>query len=111
FSSYDVVQANTKLRIAVLKGPTYEAIAKEFFPHHPIVYLASYDDFDPTKADAILWEEQQAIAWSVGKRNLRVIFPQPSIGIDNLSYAIKANNPRFLNYLNQWLALKQSEGF
>lgn len=111
FSSLDVVQTDTKLRIAILKGTTYEAVAKELFPHHPIVYLSSYDDFDPGQADALLWEEQQAVAWSVGKRNYRVIFPQPPMGIDSLAYAIKSNNPRFLNYLNQWLALKQTEGF
>ena len=111
FSSLDIVQLETKWKIAALKGSSYETIAKELFPHHEIILLSSYEDYENSEANAILWEEQQAIAWSVGKRNLRVIFPQPIIGIDSLSYAIKSNNPRFMNYLNQWLALKETEGF
>jgi len=111
FSSLELVQQNTKIKIATLKGTTYEGVAKELFPYHTIVYLTDYDDFATSGADALLWEEQQAIAWSVGKRTMRVIFPQPSMGIDSLSYVIKGNNPRFMNYLNQWLLLKKSDNF
>ena len=111
FSSLDSVENNLKLKIAVLKGSSYESIAKEYFPLHPSILLNSYDDFFDSDADAILWEEQQAIAWSIGKSTIRVLFPNPQLGVDSLAYAIKGNNPRFLNYLNQWLTLKKNEKF
>lgn len=111
FSSLNQVKQDTKLRIAVLKGSSYASIAKELLPSHSIIELESYADFEKSHADAILWEEQQAIAWSIGKRNIRVMFPSPALGVDTLAYAIKAGNPRFLNYLNQWLIMKKAEGF
>ncbi|MCX6987886.1 MAG: cation:dicarboxylase symporter family transporter [Chlamydiae bacterium] len=111
FSSTTYVENNPHLRIAVLKGSSYEALAKERFPRHPLIYLNSYDDFNPEEADAILWEEQQAIVWSIGKSEIRVLFPTPVIGIDCLGYAINTTSPQFLNYLNQWLSLKETSGF
>jgi hypothetical protein len=111
FSSLDEIQSNPNLRIAVLKGSSYESVAHELFPDQKIIYLDSYSAFNPTIADGILWEEQQAISWSLGKQNIRVIFPSPSIGVDSVAYALNAASPKFLNYLNQWLALKNSENF
>jgi ABC-type amino acid transport substrate-binding protein len=111
FSSLTSVRQDTSLKIAALKGSSYATLAKEILPDHQIIELESYDQFEASHADAILWEEQQAIAWSIGKRHIRVIFPSPALGVDSLSYAIKADNPRFLSYLDQWLSLKNSEGF
>ncbi|MBM3207591.1 MAG: cation:dicarboxylase symporter family transporter [Chlamydiae bacterium] len=111
FSSLDEIQENPRIRIAVLKGSSYESVAHDLFPDHKIVYLESYDAFNPSAADGILWEEQQAIYWSLGKKDIRVIFPSPSVGVDSLSYAVNSSSPKFLTYLNQWLTLKSSENF
>jgi ABC-type amino acid transport substrate-binding protein len=111
FSSLEEIQSNLHLRIAVLKGSSYESVAHELFPDQKIIYLDSYSEFNPNIADGILWEEQQAISWSLGKQNIRVIFPSPSIGKDSVAYALNGSSPKFLNYLNQWLALKNSENF
>ena len=59
----------------------------------------------------MLWEEQQALAWILKHRNYRIVIPSPAIGIDTLGYAINADSPKFLNYLNQWLELKNNQGF
>lgn len=112
FSNLDLVQQNPKLKIGVLKGTSYEMIARELFPHNPLVILKSYDEFlQPDIADALLWEEQQAIIWTICHAGYRVIFPDPVIGHESLAYAIRSNNFRFLNYLNQWMILKQTEGY
>ncbi len=111
FSSLPYVKEHANLSIAVLKGSSFENVAKELFPNHKILFLSNYNDFPTSQADALLWEEQQAIAWSIRHREFRVVFPTPSIGKDTLSYAMRANNPRFLNYLNQWLQLKRVQGY
>ena len=111
FSSLNSIFSNPDLKIAVLKGSSYEDVAKEFLPNHTLILLDNYDMFESSEADAILWEEQQAIAWSIGKKNIRVMFPSPNLGNDSLAYAIRPNNPRFLNYLNQWLELKTTQQF
>jgi hypothetical protein len=60
---------------------------------------------------ALLWEEQGAIAWTLCHRGYRVVLPDIPLGLDTLSYAVASNNPRFLQYLNQWLALNTAEGY
>ena len=112
FLSSISVKHHENLPIAVVKGTSYEALAKELFAKHPLILLDTYDDFEKTEQPcALFWEEAQAIAWSLHHRRFRVIFPNPPLGNDTLAYAIKPGNPRFLSYLNQWMNLKKIEGF
>jgi Na+/H+-dicarboxylate symporter/ABC-type amino acid transport substrate-binding protein len=110
--SLNTFKNNSKLSIAVLKGSVYEKIAREHFPKHPLVFLDEPDQFaSGHTASVMLWEEQEAIAWSIRHKEFRVVFPQPGIGKDSFAYAIAPGNPRLLNYLNQWLDLKKTQGF
>jgi Na+/H+-dicarboxylate symporter/ABC-type amino acid transport substrate-binding protein len=112
FSNIDTILENKKIKIAILKGSSYEAVAKEIFPNMELVYLDSYDQFESSNPFvALLWEETEAIAWTLCHRNYRIVFTQPPLGFDTFGYAICNHNPRFLNYLNQWLELKRLEGF
>lgn len=112
FRTIDAIQENKKIKIAVLRGSSFESLAKELFPTKELVYLDAYEDFhsdDPYLA--LLWEENEAVAWTLCHRNYRLVFPHPLMGYDSLSYAIRPGNPRFLNYLNQWIELKKTQGF
>lgn len=112
FSSIENVRKNRTLKIAALKGTSFENIAKEQFPNNVIIPINDYEDMDILGEDvALLWDEQEAIAWTVCHRGYRVVIPDISLGLDALSYAIAPNNSRFLHYLDQWLILKQAEGF
>lgn len=112
FSNIDKVIENKKFKIAVLKGSSFEAYAKEIFPHKEMIYLESYDEFESCESQvALLWEEVEASAWMLTHRNFRIIFYDPPLGYDTLSYAIRNDSDRFLLYLNRWLELKKSEGF
>ncbi len=113
FSSLDVVKNNPDLSIAVLKGTSHETLLKELLPKHSIISIDTPDEFasDKNVADALFWTDAEAIAWSLCHRQFRVVFPSPKMGFDTLAYAIRPNSPRFLNYLNQWLELKKSQGY
>ncbi len=112
FSKLEKVHKLPSLKIAVLKGSSFESIAKERFPEKSLILLNSYDEFIHVDTNvALLWEEQEALAWSIFHRGFRVLLPDTSLGIDSLAYAIQANNSRFLHYLNEWLALKKAQGF
>lgn len=112
FSNIDKVIESKKYKIAVLKGSSYEAYAKEIFPHKEIIYLDCYDQLEDCDSHvALLWEEVEASAWTLTHRKFRILFYEQPLGFDTLAYAIKNNNERFLNYLNRWLELKKSEGF
>lgn len=112
FSSIEKILNNPALKIAVLRGSSYEQLAHELFPSDRIIYLDRFEDFTSQgKLTALLWEEQQALAWILKHRNYRIVIPTPVIGIDTLGYAISIDSPKFLNYLNQWLELKTNQGF
>lgn len=112
FASIDQITLNPHIKIAVLKGSSYEATAKELFPDKELVFLDTYEDFHNLNPHyALLWEEQEAAAWNLNHRNYRIIFPQPPMGYDTLSYAIRNDSPRFIHYLDQWLELKKTQGF
>ena len=106
------IKQNPDLRIAVLKGTSYEMIAKVLFPQKTIWLLESYEEFakKATPNDLLLWTESQAIAWNAKHPSFYIIFPATSIGVELLAYPVNENAGRFLTFLNLWLELKRSEG-
>lgn len=108
------VKADRSLKIAALVNTAYEGIAYSEFPHHDIVLLDSYEDFDrdgAPAADILIWEEPEAIAWIVSHPKYHVVYPKPTLGKENLGYPIKRGDPELLCYLNSWMNLKDSDGF
>jgi proton glutamate symport protein len=98
--------------IAVLEGSFFEDFAHKHFPHQAIVPITNYESFAQKRvADLLLWEEIEAISWTLSHPHFKVIFPDPSVGEDSFGYAVKGFSFRLLNFLNQWLKLKQNEGF
>ncbi len=112
FSNIESINDNPKIQIAVLKGSSFESTAKELFPGKNLILIDAYGKFDPKNEPiALLWEQQEAMAWAICHRGYRIVYPQPPMGYDTLSYAIAEGSPHFLHYLNQWLELKKSQGF
>lgn len=112
-SSLDYVKSNQNLKIAVLKGSSFEFFARNEFSTHPIVLLDNYEEFahGSTSANLLIWEEQEAIAWAAAHPNYHVIAPTPTLGKDALSYPVKYGAHNLMCYLDNWLKLKQDEGF
>jgi len=113
FATINSVSGNDKIQLAVLKGSSFEAAARELFPNKNLILLNDYEEFNANTDPfvALLWEEQEAVAWSLCHRGYRIVLPQPSIGYDTLGYCIRNDSPRFIHYLDQWLELKRSQGF
>lgn len=110
-STADFIISNPEIKIAALKGSSYERLAKSLFTDNTVVSLDSYDVFPDSGANVLLWSETQAISWIVLHPGYTLIYPCPAIGIDTLAYAIPQNANLFLNYLNLWLELKKNDGF
>jgi Na+/H+-dicarboxylate symporter len=112
FTSVDAILTHPSMKVAVLRGTSYEALARSLFPQDRIVLVESYDDFAQYYPHAILMRgEPQAISWSLRYPNFTVVIPNPGIGQDSLAYPIKTGADRFLCFLNQWLKLKKNEEF
>jgi len=111
FSQPSAIENNTQFKIAFLKGSSYESLAQSFFPNHSLIPIENYDEFLQSDADLLLWTEPQAISWITHHPGYGIIHPNPSLGIDKLSYALPQGSNLLLNYLNIWLSLKQADGF
>ncbi len=111
FSQSEAVENNPSLKIAVLKGSSYECLAKSVFPDHSLVPLDNFDDFVHSGADLLLWTEKQAISWLVRNPGYTIVNPSPSLGTDIFAYAMPRGAELLLHYINVWLELKKSEGF
>jgi Na+/H+-dicarboxylate symporter/ABC-type amino acid transport substrate-binding protein len=112
FSTIDHIFESNKTMVAVMKGSSFEPLARELFPTKEIILLDSYEDFQQYGPNVgLLWEEEEAIAWILSHRGYRIVLTQPQLGIDSIGYAIRNNSFRFLDYLNRWLQLKETQGF
>jgi len=113
YAKTETVKKDTSVKIAVLVNTAYEGIAYEEFPNQEIILLENYDEFNQENppADILIWEEQEAIAWTVAHPRFHVVYPKPNLGKESLGFPIRYGDPEFLCYLNAWLKLKESEGF
>lgn len=103
---------DTSLRIAALKGSSYEELAQQLFPKHHLIAIEDYDAFANSNiADVLIWGETQAVAWILKHRDYRILFPKPAIGQDTFAFLTNKEDFRFQQYLNAWLTLKTSQGF
>lgn len=109
-SSLDYIASN-QIKIAALKGSSYEKEAQQVFPNNSIIPLDNYDDFANSDADLLFWSENQAISWVVLHPGYTIIHPCPEIGADTLAYAMPQGANLLLNYVNLWLDLKKQQGF
>lgn len=112
-STLKAVKEQRHLKIAALINTAYEGIAYENFPHHEIILLESYEEFDKKNppADILIWDEQEAIAWTTAHQQFHVVYPKPNLGKETLGYPVRFGDPEFLCYLNSWLTLKANVGF
>lgn len=112
FTSIEAILNHPSVKVAVLRGSSYETLARNIFPENQIVVVESYDDYAQYYPHSILIRgEPQAISWSLRYPNFTVVAPNPTIGKDSLAYPVKIGAERFVCFLNQWLKLKKNEDF
>lgn len=106
------IEENPEVKIAVLQGSSFISIAKELFPDKQIIELKDYGEFITKYPNEILlWTEQEAISWVIRQPQYFILFPKPPLEVDTFGYPVRAEEDRFLCFVNQWLSLKQHQGF
>lgn len=112
FTSVDAILNHPSVKVAVLRGSSYEGLARKLFPKERIVLVETYDDYAQYYPHSVLLRgEPQAISWSLRYPNFTVVIPNPTIGQDSLAYPVALGADRFLCFLNQWLKLKKNSDF
>jgi len=111
-TSVDAILERPDVSVAVVRGTSYETLAKSLFPKDRIILLDNYDQFATRFPKAVLIRgEPQAISWSLQYPQFAVVPPSPPIGQDCLSYAVRPGADRLLQFLGQWMRLKKNEEF
>jgi len=113
FARLEELQGDKNLKVGVVVNSAYEGLAYEEFPDHDVILLDDYTQYaeNPTIVDFLIWEEQEAIAWTVTHPQFHVVYPKPSLGKEMLGYPIRMGSPEFRCYLQSWLRLKEADGF
>ena len=110
--SVDTVLQSPHVQVCVLRGTSYEGIARDLFPPEQIVLVDDLEDFAKYYPHSILLiGEPQAISWSLNYPNFTVVVPDPLICQESFAYALPSKAERFLAFINLWLKLKKNEGF
>ncbi len=111
-TSVNAVLQNPAVQVCVIKGSSYDGMARDLFPASQIVAVDDLEDFAKYYPHSVLLiGEPQAIAWSLNYPNFTVVVPDPLICQESFAYALPAGSDRFLTFINLWLKLKQNEGF
>jgi Na+/H+-dicarboxylate symporter/ABC-type amino acid transport substrate-binding protein len=110
--SVESILQHPSAKVAVLRGSSYESLAKTLFPPSKIVLLESYEDFAHHYPNTVLMRgEPQAISWSLRYPSFIVVLPDPPLTQESLAYPVAEGEDRLLYFLNSWLSLKKNEGF
>jgi Na+/H+-dicarboxylate symporter/ABC-type amino acid transport substrate-binding protein len=118
FASYFNNLSNIKkiqnLRIGVFNDPITLPIAKLNFSPQEIVVMQDYNHaFEDPQIDAVLWSKGHTDAWvsvydgltSISAEGIVQGWPQM------MSFMVNKESSDLLNFLNDWLDLKEVEGF
>lgn len=107
FKSQELLLEYPALKIAAIQGSALIPKLREYLPDAEMIEVESRQIFfdDPDVADALLSTAEQGAAWTLRHPYYSVVIPEPSIGDDFLSYAIKRGDVEFLNFVNQWLVM------
>lgn len=111
-TSVETILQNPHVQICVLRGTSYESLARDLFPPSQIVLVDDLEDFAKYYPHSVLLiGEPQAISWSLNYPNFTVVAPDPLISKESFAYALPLRSERFLAFINLWLKLKKNEGF
>jgi Na+/H+-dicarboxylate symporter/ABC-type amino acid transport substrate-binding protein len=111
-TSVDYVLQSHGVQVCVLRGTSYESLARDLFPPEQIVLVDDLEDFARYYPHSVLLiGEAQGISWSLNYPNFTVVVPNPLICQESFAYALPSKAERFLAFINLWLKLKKNEGF
>jgi len=100
------------LRIGTVDIPYFTSLIKKSLPHAEIVPLDSPRDFfreKDDKLDAFLFTAEGGSAWTLLYPDYTAVIPAPGFMKVPLAYAVARGGPEFINFLNDWLMLKQKD--
>lgn len=116
FKTPELIHKISHLRLGMLNSPVLIDFAKQLFPGATIVTLENSDSafvnaLKNNIVDAILWTQVRSQPWVLGHKDYESVTPPGLSHPFLLAYAVQKTSSQFLQYLNYWLKLKDTEGY
>ncbi len=88
----------------------YQAIVSNYFPNN-VYPVTTYDDLLEGKVDAMLGSDLPVYIWCLAHPEYTTISFNYTLGKNYFAYPCGIQGDQFLRFLNEWLDLKQQQGF
>lgn len=88
----------------------YQEVATTYFPKS-IPAKARPEALLTNTVDAVVWGELQAYIWCLANPAYTTLAFNGQLGKKYLAYPVKYNEGQFVRFLNEWLVLKEQQGF
>ena len=114
FRSRAQILALANLRLAVCDDPMLIPMAKFFFPKANITVVASENvaaAIGAGQIDGVMWTLQQASAWAAAHPGFTAVAPGDMGTPILLTYMMPPGADILRRYVDQWVALKEADGF
>jgi hypothetical protein len=85
-------------------------VAETFFPNS-LSIRARPEALLNNSVDAVIWGELQAYIWCLTNPSYTTLSYQDQLGKKYLAYPVRYSESQFVRFLNEWLVLKQEQGF
>lgn len=88
----------------------YKRVAATHFPHTKTIE-GNIDDLALNKFDGYLWAELQSYIWCLTNPDFTTMTYHSELGKKYFAYPTSEATEQFVRFLNEWLFLKQEQGF
>jgi len=97
--------------LKILADGAYSKIAKTHFPQAEIVSSHGYSLLKTHQVDACFWTRTSGVTWCILNPDFVAIDYGSALGTSYLAYPIRENSFEFVSFLNNWLKVKEQNGF
>ena len=88
----------------------YKPVIAAHFPNKTLV-PGEIDDLLKNKMDIFMWGELQAYIWCLTHPDFTTLTYHNKLGGKYFAYPMRKGADEFVHFLNEWLFLKQEQGF
>ncbi len=108
FRDLNDVRNNSSLKIAAIGG--YRDVTAQYFPKTAMEVL-NLENYLKSDASAMMWSELPAYIWCLAHPDYTTVSFKHSLGKNYFAYPVAGEGEEFLQFMNEWLNLKEQQGF
>jgi Na+/H+-dicarboxylate symporter len=101
------------LKLAAFEGPALLPLVHQLFPKATVKIVPNYDSLPQLggEVDAAVWTLEQASAWAAAHHGYTAVQPAELGAPIPFAFLFRPGPSDFHDYVDQWLALKGTDGF